>query len=159
MDKTQALQNLPNETASEEDIALLKRLLVSGEISIGGNVNNSVITVGSGNNIQIFQLTPETLEILNARPMLGNLDRDLTGEEITTGLRRLEKSLPNRTPVLLPQFKAAGARLRPTLKTEVKALSKSARREHVEALAVYPPIMYQAVYPNVPIEADPIATP
>ena len=42
MDKTQALQNLLNGTASEEDINLLKGGLASGEISIGGNVNQSV---------------------------------------------------------------------------------------------------------------------
>ena len=30
-----------------EEIELLKRLLVSGEISIGGNVSNSVIIQGS----------------------------------------------------------------------------------------------------------------
>ena len=37
MDKTQALQNLLNGTASEEEINLLKGGLASGEISIGGN--------------------------------------------------------------------------------------------------------------------------
>ncbi len=46
MDKTQALQNLLNGTASEEEINLLKHGLASGEISIGGNVNQSVIIVG-----------------------------------------------------------------------------------------------------------------
>ena len=48
MDRNQALQNLLNGTASEEDIALLKRLLTSGEISIGGNVNQSVVIIGRG---------------------------------------------------------------------------------------------------------------
>jgi hypothetical protein len=48
-DKNQSLQALLNNTATEEDIALLKRLLASGEISIGGNVNQSVIIIGSGN--------------------------------------------------------------------------------------------------------------
>jgi hypothetical protein len=36
MDKTQALQNLLNGTASEEEIELLKQGLASEEISIGG---------------------------------------------------------------------------------------------------------------------------
>lgn len=40
MDKTQALQKLLDGTASEEEIQLLKQLLASGEISIGGNVNH-----------------------------------------------------------------------------------------------------------------------
>jgi hypothetical protein len=45
MDKNQALHNLLNCTASEEEIELLRQLLASGEISIGGdlvalNVNN-----------------------------------------------------------------------------------------------------------------------
>jgi hypothetical protein len=39
MDKTQALQNLLNGTATEEEINLLKGGLASGEISIGGDVN------------------------------------------------------------------------------------------------------------------------
>jgi hypothetical protein len=39
MDKNNALQNLLNGTASEEEINLLKGGLASGEISIGGNVN------------------------------------------------------------------------------------------------------------------------
>jgi len=48
MNKTDSLQALLNGTAIEEDVALLKRLLASGEISIGGNVNQSVI--GSNND-------------------------------------------------------------------------------------------------------------
>jgi hypothetical protein len=39
MDKTQALQNLLNGTALEEDINLLKGGLASEEIPIGGKVN------------------------------------------------------------------------------------------------------------------------
>jgi hypothetical protein len=39
MDKTKALQNLLNGTATEEEIELLKHGLASGEISIGGDVN------------------------------------------------------------------------------------------------------------------------
>jgi hypothetical protein len=45
MDKTQALQKLLNGTASEDEINLLGGGLVTGEISIGGNVNHSVIIV------------------------------------------------------------------------------------------------------------------
>ncbi len=40
MDKNQALQKLLNGTAPEEEIELLKQALISGEISIGGNVNH-----------------------------------------------------------------------------------------------------------------------
>jgi hypothetical protein len=39
MDKTKALENLLNGTATEEEIELLKHGLASGEISIGGDVN------------------------------------------------------------------------------------------------------------------------
>jgi hypothetical protein len=42
MDQTQALQNLLNGTASEEEINLLKGGLASGKISIGWIVNQSV---------------------------------------------------------------------------------------------------------------------
>ena len=45
MDKTKALQSLLDGTASEEEIQLLKQALASGEISIGGNVNQSVIII------------------------------------------------------------------------------------------------------------------
>lgn len=70
MDKNQSLQALLNNTATEEDIALLKRLLANGEISIGGNVNQSVIIIGSGNTVE---LPPAALDRLNAGSMLGNL--------------------------------------------------------------------------------------
>ncbi len=69
MNKNLALQALLNNAASEEDIALLKRLHASGEISIGGNVSQSVIIIGSGNTVE---LPPAALDRLNARPMLGN---------------------------------------------------------------------------------------
>jgi len=76
MDKNQSIQNLLNNTASEAEIQLFKRLPASGEISIG-----------SGNTVE---LPPAALGRLGARPMLGNLDCDLTGEEIAAGLRRLD---------------------------------------------------------------------
>jgi WD40 repeat protein len=142
MNTVHSLQALLNNTATEEDIALLKRLLANGEISIGGNVSQSILITGSGNSVN---LTVEALDRLNARPMLGNLDRDLTGEEIASGLRRLDKLLPNRAPVLLPHYKEQVGRLRPTLKTEVKALSESARRERLEALAAINSICVEAV--------------
>ena len=142
MDKNQALQNLLNGSASEDDIELLMRLLASGEIFIGGNVNQSVIIIGSGNTVE---LPPAALDRLNARPILGNLDRDLTGEEIAAGLRRLDKLLPNRAPVLRPHYKEQVGRLRPTLKTEIKALSESARRERLEALAAINSICIEAL--------------
>jgi len=83
MDKTQALQNLLNGAASEEDVELLKRLLASGEISIGGNVNRSVVIIGSGNTVE---LTPEALSLLNLAPS----DEDMAaaeGEPPYMGLR------------------------------------------------------------------------
>jgi ABC-type multidrug transport system fused ATPase/permease subunit len=145
MDKTKALENLLNGTASEEDVELLKRLLASGEISIGGNVNNSVLTVGSGNNIQIIQLTSAALDRLNARPLLGDLDRDLTGTEIALGLERLKTELPLRAPVLLVQFQEQSRRLHPSLKTSSSSLSEPARKERVEALSVINSLCLEAL--------------
>jgi hypothetical protein len=132
MDKTQALQNLLNGTASEEEINLLKHGLASGNISITGNVNQSVIIIGSGNTVE---LPPAALDRLGGRSLLGDLDRDLTGEEIAAGLNRLESELPLRAPVLLTQFQEQTRRLRPSLKTNSKSLSDHARKERVEALA------------------------
>jgi hypothetical protein len=62
MDKNQALQNLLDGTASEEEINLLRQSLASGEISIGRDVNRSVVIIGSGNKVE---LTAEALGILN----------------------------------------------------------------------------------------------
>jgi hypothetical protein len=132
MDKTQALQNLLNGTASEEEIELLKHGLASGEISIGGNTNQSVIIIGSGNTVE---LPPAALDRLGGRSLLGDLDRDLTGDEIAIGLNRLETELPVRAPILRTQFQEQTRRLRPSLKTNPKSLSDHARKERVEALA------------------------
>jgi signal transduction histidine kinase/energy-coupling factor transporter ATP-binding protein EcfA2 len=133
MDKNKALQKLLNGTASEEEVDLLKQGLVSGEISIGGNVNQSVIIIGNGNTVGI---TPEILDKLNARSFLGTLDRDLTGDEINLGLKRLESELLFRAPILLDQFHDQARRLQPTVKTNLKSLSEQARRERIESLAV-----------------------
>ena len=57
MDKTSALQNLLNGTATEEEIQLLKHGLVSGEISIGGNVNLPIESESTSmpmENIRVF---------------------------------------------------------------------------------------------------------
>lgn len=133
MDKNKALQKLLNGTAIEEEIELLKQGLVSGEISIGGNVNQSVIIIGNGNTVGI---TPEMLDKLNARSFLGTLDRDLTGDEIGLGLKRLESELHFRAPILLDQFQDQVRRLQPTIKANPKSLSEQARKERIESLAV-----------------------
>jgi WD40 repeat protein len=132
MDKNQAIQKLLNGTASEEEISLLKDELASGEISIGGNINQSVIIIGSGNTVE---LTPQALDRLGGRSLLGDLDRDLTRDEIASGLTRLEAELPLRAPILLTQFHEQTRRLRPSLKTNARSLSDHARKERVEGLA------------------------
>lgn len=142
MDKTSALQNLFNGTASQEEINLLRQMLTNGEISIGGNVNRSVLIIGSGNT---FELPPKLLERLNARPLLGNLERELMGEEIALGLRRLERLLPRRAPVLQSQFNEQTIRLRPYLKTNLETLSEQSRKERVEALAIINGICLEVV--------------
>jgi conflict system STAND superfamily ATPase/WD40 domain-containing protein len=135
MDQSKALQNLLKGEATQEEIDLIKQALASGEISIGGNVSHSVIIQGSENNVQVFQLTRETLELLGGHRLLGNLERDLNGDEIALGLQRLETELPLRAPVLMNQFQELARHLRPTLKTDPNALGESARQERLEALA------------------------
>ncbi len=135
MNTTHAIQKLLNGTVTEGEIQSLKQLLASGEISIGGNVSNSVIIQGSENNVQVFQLTPEMLELLGGHQLLGNLERDLHGDEIALGLQRLDAELTLRAPTLESQFQEQARRLRPTLKTNPNALSESARKERLEALA------------------------
>lgn len=61
MDKTKVLQNLLKGKATKKEIELLKQALVSGEISIGGDVQRSIVIMGDGNSIS---LTPEALDLL-----------------------------------------------------------------------------------------------
>lgn len=132
MENSQALQNFLNGTASEEEIGLLKNSLVTGEITIGGNINRSVLIIGNGNTVE---LPLAALDRLGGRSLLGDLDRDLTGDEIAAGLYRLEIELPLRAPILLRQFVEQTHRLRPSLITNPNSLSDQARKERVEALA------------------------
>jgi len=81
MEKTKALQKLLNGTASEEEIQLLKQALASGEISIGGDVNRSVVIIGSGNKVE---LTAEALGILKPET---TSDEPAEGEPPYMGMR------------------------------------------------------------------------
>lgn len=133
MDMDRALQNLLDGTATENEIKLLKQGLASRQISIGGNINHSVIIIGNGNTVE---LTPQALDRLNAGTLLGNLDRDLTRDEISLGLELLEKELPLRAPILSALFKEQARRLRSFLKTNANSLSEAAQKERLEALAL-----------------------
>jgi hypothetical protein len=83
MDKTQALQNLLNGTASEEEIQLLKQALASGEISIGGDVNRSVVIIGSGNKVE---LTSEALSLLKPETASEeSIERNVEHSNIVVG--------------------------------------------------------------------------
>jgi len=81
MNKTRALQNLLDGTASETEITLLRQALASGEILIGGDVNRSVVIIGSGNKIE---LTPEALGILKPET---KKEEPVAGEPPYMGLR------------------------------------------------------------------------
>lgn len=145
MDINKALQNFQNNTASKEEVEFIKRTLSNWEIGITGDVNHSTIVQGHDNNIQVFQLTPELLNTIDGSKYLGNLERNLTGEEIATGLQRLSKLLQNRAPILISEYKNHAERLRSALKTEKKALSKTARDERTESLAAMNRISLEAV--------------
>ncbi len=86
MDKTRALQKILNGTATEEEIELLKQMLASGEISIGGDVNRSVVIIGSGNKVE---LTAEALNLL--KPETRN-EEVVEGEPPYMGLRYFDTS-------------------------------------------------------------------
>ncbi len=126
MDKVVVLHKLLNGTASQEEVDQLKQALVSGEVSIGGNVNQSVIVIGSGNTAQ---LPPQVLERLGGSRLLGNLKRDLTGDEIARGLAKFESELLTRAPVLFPRYKKQARQLSPFLKVKTEMLSDQARKE------------------------------
>ena len=53
MDKTKTLQNLLQGKATKKEVELLKQALARGEISIGGDVNRSVVIIGSGNKVEL----------------------------------------------------------------------------------------------------------
>lgn len=81
MDKTKALQNLLKGKATQEEIELLQQALASGEISIGGDVNRSVVIIGSGNKVE---LTTEALSLLRSET---KTEEQVEGEPPYMGLR------------------------------------------------------------------------
>ena len=127
-----ALQHFFADSASKQEIALLKQALSVGQIAIGGNVNNSIIIVGSGNSVA---LPPGAIDVLDARALLGDLERDLTGDEIAVGLTRLNEIFPERAPCLLSSLRTLAKKLSPFIQTVAEALSASSRKERLEALA------------------------
>lgn len=86
MDKTKALQNLLQGKATKKEIEQLKQALASGEISIGGDVNRSVVIIGSGNKVE---LTSEALNLL--KPEFTN-EEPVAGEPPYMGLRYFDTS-------------------------------------------------------------------
>lgn len=86
MDKVQALQNLLEGKATEYEIALLKQALVSGEISIGRDVNRSVVIIGSGNKVE---LTSEALRLLQTET---TSEESVEGEPPYMGLHYFDTS-------------------------------------------------------------------
>jgi small GTP-binding protein len=79
-----ALQNLLENKATSGEMEELRQAFTNGEIFIGGNVQNSVIIVGSGNSVQ---LSPEVLERLfsannlSVRHQLPQPPSDFIGRE------------------------------------------------------------------------------
>ncbi|MCI0556241.1 MAG: ATP-binding protein, partial [Anaerolineae bacterium] len=86
MDKNKALQKLLNGTATKKEIELLKQALASGEISIGGDVNRSVVIIGSGNKVE---LTSDALNLL--KPEITK-EEIIEGEPPYMGLRYFDTS-------------------------------------------------------------------
>ncbi len=127
-----ALQHLLNNEASLDEIDALRNALSLGQIAIGGNVNHSIIIVGSGNTVTL----PEgAIDKLDARGLLGNMERDLNGDEIAVGLNRLANLIQERAPCLQPNLKMLAEKLQPFIKTMAEALSGYSRQERIEALA------------------------
>jgi ABC-type multidrug transport system fused ATPase/permease subunit len=81
MDKTKALQKLLQGKASKKEIEALQQALASGEISIGGDVNRSVVIIGSGNKVE---LTAEALSLLKPE---STTEEPVEGEPPYMGLR------------------------------------------------------------------------
>jgi len=79
-----ALKKLGENQATNDELELIRHAFSGGQIFIGGNVQNSVIIVGSGNSLQ---LTPEALERLavaanrSALHQLPQPPRDFVGRK------------------------------------------------------------------------------
>ena len=86
MDKTRALQKLLNGTATKKEIEMLRQAVASGEISIGGDVNRSVVIIGSGNKVE---LTAEALGLLKPET---TSEEPVEGEPPYMGLRYFDTS-------------------------------------------------------------------
>lgn len=129
---TPALQNLLENKASAEELALLREAANRGQISIGGNVHHAIIVVGSGN---VVSLQPAALEALGGPKLLGGLEHDLNADELTLGFTRLSDFLVARAPCLLPNLDSLTRRLAPLIQSVAATLSDPARAERAEALA------------------------
>ncbi len=101
MDKTKALQKLLNGTATKKEIELLKQALASGEIAIGGDVNRSVVIIGSGNKVELTSealclLKPETTSAEPAEgepPYMGLRYFDTSDADLFYGREALTREL------------------------------------------------------------------
>lgn len=88
MDKIKALHNLLDGIATEEEIKLLRLAIANGEISIGGDVNRSVVIIGSGNKVE---LTAEALGILKPESQ-SQTEEPIAGGPPYMGLRYFDTS-------------------------------------------------------------------
>lgn len=86
MDKNKALQKLLNGKATKKEIEELKQAVANGEISIGGDMNRSVVIIGSGNKVE---LTAEALSILKPE---FTTEEPVAGESPYMGLRYFDTS-------------------------------------------------------------------
>lgn len=89
MDKNKALQKLLNGKATKKEIEELKQAVANGEISIGGDMNRSVVIIGSGNKVE---LTAEALGILKPET---TTEEPIAGESPYMGLRYFDISDAN----------------------------------------------------------------
>jgi hypothetical protein len=69
----QALDHLIKNIASAAEIDLLRQKLSAGQISIGGDVNHSVIILGDGNTVNQYQLTPAMLDALTRQKLAASV--------------------------------------------------------------------------------------
>jgi len=102
MDIQQALRNLLDGTASEEEINLVKSGLSKGQISIGGNVNQSIVIVGSGNTVKVTPEAFNRIKALKSNPFQVTFEliiKDKTREFIGRGyiFSTIQKFLDEQT--------------------------------------------------------------
>jgi hypothetical protein len=111
-----------------------------------GEVDRALVEAYAGLTNRPDVNVPALYSRLGSQPLFSRaIDRPLTPQEITSGLRKLTKLLRQRAPVLREKFELSERKARPTLDNDPEALSDMARQEREEGVKGLNEICEEAV--------------